>query len=139
MLVNRPRMAAATTTTMVETRVSGQVGQVTWVNAPLLQALCEADFIPVIAPIARDAAGDLGGQVGGEIAAQEQLLEMRFHLVEWHVEAGAGRAHDDIVGRQIGAEALQPHRQRRGAGARGHRVLSRPGGDRPRVSFRLLP
>ena len=36
----------------------GQVGQVTWVNAPLLQALCQADFIPVIAPIARDAAGE---------------------------------------------------------------------------------
>ena len=36
----------------------GQVGQVTWVNAALLQALCEADFIPVIAPIARDAAGE---------------------------------------------------------------------------------
>ena len=35
----------------------GFVGQVTWVNAALLQALCEADFIPVIAPIARDAAG----------------------------------------------------------------------------------
>jgi len=36
----------------------GQVGQVTWVNGPLLQALCQADFIPVIAPIARDAAGE---------------------------------------------------------------------------------
>jgi acetylglutamate kinase len=36
----------------------GQVGQVTWVNAPLLKALCEADFIPVIAPIARDSAGE---------------------------------------------------------------------------------
>ncbi|HUO07753.1 MAG TPA: acetylglutamate kinase [Phycisphaerae bacterium] len=36
----------------------GQVGQVTWVNAPLLLALCQADFIPVIAPIARDAAGE---------------------------------------------------------------------------------
>jgi acetylglutamate kinase len=36
----------------------GQVGQVTWVNSALLLALCEADFIPVIAPIARDAAGE---------------------------------------------------------------------------------
>lgn len=36
----------------------GQVGQVTWVNAPLLKALAEADFIPVIAPIARDGAGE---------------------------------------------------------------------------------
>ncbi len=35
----------------------GNVGQVTWVNSPLLKALAEADFIPVIAPIARDSAG----------------------------------------------------------------------------------
>jgi len=35
----------------------GQVGQVTWVNGQLLQALTQADFIPVIAPIARDSAG----------------------------------------------------------------------------------
>lgn len=35
----------------------GCVGEITTVNAPLLAALTQADFIPVIAPIARDAAG----------------------------------------------------------------------------------
>jgi acetylglutamate kinase len=35
----------------------GNVGEVTWVNAQLLRALTQADFIPVIAPIARDSAG----------------------------------------------------------------------------------
>jgi acetylglutamate kinase len=36
----------------------GQVGKVTWVNAPLLNALCQSEYIPVIAPIARDMAGN---------------------------------------------------------------------------------
>lgn len=36
----------------------GFVGNVTWVNAALLNALTQADFIPVISPIARDAAGN---------------------------------------------------------------------------------
>ncbi len=35
----------------------GCVGEITQVNAELLAALAQADFIPVIAPIARDAAG----------------------------------------------------------------------------------
>ena len=35
----------------------GLVGQVTSVNAKLLQLLCEADTIPVIAPLARDKTG----------------------------------------------------------------------------------
>ena len=36
----------------------GHVGQVSRINSQLLMALTEADFIPVIAPIARDSAGD---------------------------------------------------------------------------------
>ncbi|NNM85962.1 MAG: acetylglutamate kinase [Phycisphaerales bacterium] len=35
----------------------GRVGHITSVNAELLAALCQADFIPVIAPIAGDNAG----------------------------------------------------------------------------------
>ncbi|MGB0768418.1 MAG: acetylglutamate kinase, partial [Phycisphaeraceae bacterium] len=35
----------------------GSVGEVTRVNAALLEAVCEAGIIPVIAPIARDPAG----------------------------------------------------------------------------------
>jgi acetylglutamate kinase len=58
----------------------GQVGQVTWVNAPLLQALCEADFIPVIAPIARDAAGEKlnvnADTAAGHVAAATEADKM---------------------------------------------------------------
>ena len=65
----------------------GQVGQVTWVNAPLLQALCEADFIPVIAPIARDAAGEklnvnadtAAGHVAGATKADKLVLVSDTH------------------------------------------------------------
>ncbi|NQU75428.1 MAG: acetylglutamate kinase, partial [Planctomycetes bacterium] len=35
----------------------GQVGRVTCVNSRLIELLCQAETIPVIAPIARDAAG----------------------------------------------------------------------------------
>ena len=58
----------------------GQVGQVTWVNAPLLQALCEADFIPVIAPIARDASGEKlnvnADTAAGHVAAATEADKM---------------------------------------------------------------
>jgi acetylglutamate kinase len=65
----------------------GQVGQVTWVNAPLLQALCEADFIPVIAPIARDAAGEklnvnadtAAGHVAAACKAEKMVLVSDTH------------------------------------------------------------
>jgi acetylglutamate kinase len=65
----------------------GQVGQVTWVNAPLLQALCEADFIPVIAPIARDAAGEklnvnadtAAGHVAAACTAEKLVLVSDTH------------------------------------------------------------
>jgi acetylglutamate kinase len=65
----------------------GQVGQVTWVNAPLLQALCEADFIPVIAPIARDAAGEklnvnadtAAGHVAAATGAEKMVLVSDTH------------------------------------------------------------
>jgi acetylglutamate kinase len=65
----------------------GQVGQVTWVNAALLQALCEADFIPVIAPIARDAAGEklnvnadtAAGHVAAACKAEKMVLVSDTH------------------------------------------------------------
>ena len=37
----------------------GAVGQVTHVNAQLIELLCTADTIPVIAPLAQDRAGIL--------------------------------------------------------------------------------
>jgi acetylglutamate kinase len=65
----------------------GQVGQVTWVNAALLQALCQADFIPVIAPIARDAAGEklnvnadtAAGHVAAACKAEKMVLVSDTH------------------------------------------------------------
>ena len=65
----------------------GQVGQVTWVNAPLLLALCQADFIPVIAPIARDAAGEklnvnadtAAGHVAAATRAEKMVLVSDTH------------------------------------------------------------
>jgi len=65
----------------------GQVGQITWVNAPLLAALTEADFIPVIAPIARDAAGNrlnvnadtAAGYVAAATKAEKMVLVSDTH------------------------------------------------------------
>ncbi len=65
----------------------GHVGQVTWVNSALLQALCQADFIPVIAPIARDAAGGklnvnadtAAGQVAASLKAEKMVLVSDTH------------------------------------------------------------
>ncbi len=51
----------------------GMVGKVTTVNAKLIDLLCQADTIPVIAPIARDAAGGKlncnADTAAGEVAA----------------------------------------------------------------------
>lgn len=65
----------------------GYVGQVTWVNAPLLKALTQADFIPVIAPIARDAAGNrlncnadtAAGAVAAATKAEKMVLVSDTH------------------------------------------------------------
>ena len=65
----------------------GNVGEVTWVNSALLQALCQADFIPVIAPIARDAAGEklnvnadtAAGNVAAAVRADKMVLVSDTH------------------------------------------------------------
>ena len=65
----------------------GQVGEVTHVNGPLLQALTEADFIPVIAPIARDAAGSklnvnadtAAGHIAAGLKAEKMVLVSDTH------------------------------------------------------------
>ncbi|MCL2647987.1 MAG: acetylglutamate kinase [Phycisphaerales bacterium] len=58
----------------------GQVGEVTCVNGELLQALTQADFIPVIAPIARDAAGEKlnvnADTAAGHVAAQTKAEKL---------------------------------------------------------------
>jgi len=60
----------------------GMVGEVEWVNAAMINALVEAEFIPVIAPIARDAAGGklninadtVAGHVAAKIKAEKLIL-----------------------------------------------------------------
>ncbi len=51
----------------------GLVGEIDWVNAQLLQVLVESEYIPVIAPIARDRSGGKlnvnADSVAGEVAA----------------------------------------------------------------------
>lgn len=54
----------------------GRVGEVTSVNARLLHLLVQADAIPCIAPIARDAAG-LGLNVNADTAAGAVAAAMR--------------------------------------------------------------
>lgn len=60
----------------------GMVGEVEWVNAAMINALVEAEFIPVIAPIARDASGGklninadtVAGFVAASIKAEKLIL-----------------------------------------------------------------
>ncbi len=72
----------------------GQVGDVEFVNAPLLKALVEAEYIPVIAPIARDAAGgklnvnadSVAGHVAAAVKAEKLMLVSDTH----GIRTGAG-------------------------------------------------
>lgn len=65
----------------------GLVGEVDSVNAPLLQALIEAQYIPVIAPIARDAGGgklninadSAAGVVAAALKAEKLVLVSDTH------------------------------------------------------------
>ncbi len=65
----------------------GRVGQVTSVNSELLRALTQADFIPVIAPIALDSSGGklnvnadtAAGFVAAAISAEKMVLVSDTH------------------------------------------------------------
>lgn len=60
----------------------GFVGEVEWVNAKLIKALLDGDYIPVIAPIARDPSGgrlnvnadSVAGHVAAGLKAEKLLL-----------------------------------------------------------------
>ncbi len=60
----------------------GYVGDVRSVNTALIKAMCQADYIPVIAPIARDPAGGklnvnadtAAGKVAAELKAEKLVL-----------------------------------------------------------------
>ncbi len=65
----------------------GFVGEVDWVNADLIKALVEAGYIPVIAPVARDAGGgklnvnadSVAGHVAAAIRAEKLVLVSDTH------------------------------------------------------------
>jgi acetylglutamate kinase len=101
----------------------GQVGQVTWVNAPLLQALCQADFIPVIAPIARDAAGEklnvnadtAAGHVAAAAGADKMVLVSDTHGIRSRKDDPASLMRSitksqiqDLIGRREIGEGMLP-------------------------------
>jgi acetylglutamate kinase len=65
----------------------GLVGEVEWINAGLLEALVEAGYVPVIAPIARDRAGvklninadSAAGEVAAALSAEKFVLVSDTH------------------------------------------------------------
>lgn len=73
----------------------GFVGEVESVNSDLIRALTEADYIPVIAPIARDAAGgklninadSVAGHVAAALKAEKLLLVSDTHGIRTSKEA----------------------------------------------------
>lgn len=75
----------------------GFVGDVTWVNADLLRALIEADYIPVIAPIARDQAGgklnvnadSVAGHVAAALKAEKLVLVSDTHGIRTGEDAAS--------------------------------------------------
>lgn len=101
----------------------GQVGEVTWVNAPLLSALCQADFIPVIAPIARDAAGEklnvnadtAAGHVGAATKAEKMVLVSDTHGIRARKDDAASLMRSvtkaqiqDLIARKEIGEGMLP-------------------------------
>lgn len=65
----------------------GFVGDVDWINADLINALLEADYVPVIAPVGRDAAGGklnvnadlVASHVAAAIRAEKLVLVSDTH------------------------------------------------------------
>ncbi|QNN25471.1 acetylglutamate kinase [Planctomycetales bacterium ZRK34] len=77
----------------------GFVGEVTDVNVGLIKALVEAEYIPVIAPIARDSAGgklnvnadSAAGQVAAKLKAEKLVLVSDTHGIR------TGESDDTLV------------------------------------------
>lgn len=79
----------------------GQVGEVTQVNGSLLRALTEAGYIPVIAPIARDAMGgklnvnadSVAGHVAAAVTALKLVLVSDTHGIRTDPKDAGSLAH----------------------------------------------
>ena len=65
----------------------GYVGDIEWINGDLLEALVEAEYIPVVAPIGRDPSGSklninadsVAGHVAAAVKAEKLLLVSDTH------------------------------------------------------------
>jgi len=100
----------------------GQVGEVAWVNAPLLEALTEAGQIPVIAPITRDAGGNklnvnadsVAGHVAAALEAEKLVLVSDTHGIRTREDSDELATHltraeiDALVERGIIAAGMLP-------------------------------
>ncbi|MBI1338564.1 MAG: acetylglutamate kinase [Phycisphaera sp.] len=79
----------------------GFVGEVEGVNAPLVHALVEADYIPVIAPIGRDPSGgklninadSVAGHVAAAIKAEKLVLVSDTHGIRTGEDASTLANH----------------------------------------------
>jgi acetylglutamate kinase len=81
----------------------GMVGNANWINAELLTALVEAEYIPVIAPIARDAAGgklnvnadSVAGHVAAALKAEKLVLVSDTHGIRTSDDPASLATHLD--------------------------------------------
>ncbi len=79
----------------------GFVGECDWINAPLLKAMIEAEYIPVIAPIARDASGSklnvnadsVAGYVAAAMKAEKLILVSDTHGIRTGPDASSLASH----------------------------------------------
>lgn len=79
----------------------GLVGEVTFVNAPLLEALMEGGIIPVIAPIVRDPNGgklnvnadSVAGEVAAALKAEKLVLASDTHGIRKTADANDLASH----------------------------------------------
>lgn len=79
----------------------GMVGDVAWVNGPLLNSLVAAQCVPVVAPIARDAAGGklnvnadlVAGHVAAAMKAEKLVLVSDTHGIRTSDSADSYASH----------------------------------------------
>jgi acetylglutamate kinase len=100
----------------------GYVGEVEWVNTPLILALVEAEYVPVIAPIARDAAGNrlnvnadsVAGHVAAALKAEKLILVSDTHGIRTGPDVSSLANHlttaeiDDLVQRGVVTAGMLP-------------------------------
>ena len=95
----------------------GFVGKVTGVNAKLLRLLCEADTIPVIAPLARDKTGaklncnadTAAGEVAAALQAEKLVVVSDTHGIRMDPndpDTVAGMLCQDEIRRMIASGAI---------------------------------